>query len=281
MKTEMAAPMYTAQDLPILEWEGVRVVTTETLAKGYGTDAANLRKNFERNVKRFVDSVHVFHLTGSKLKEFKNYATKSHLVSCNNTTTNDVVNKHAKHFTLWTEKGAARMSKIVDTDQAWEFFEKLEDSYFRPRVAEQSASVTPEAYINEVQFLRRELELTRELYAQQREINALRTELMQFKSKTTATTPQQLLQPQPSSSAGELALERERDQLAAMLGRSKEFATISAVERVIEREFSWHPLRKWCLIHHEDPVSLKKYGQAWPRGAWLAVYRVDLEELFG
>ncbi|ECJ2317999.1 phage antirepressor Ant [Salmonella enterica subsp. diarizonae] len=118
-------------EIPVLEWEGVRVVTTEILAKGYGTDAANLRKNFERNVKRFVDGVHVFRLTGSKLKEFKSYATKSHVVGCNNTTTSDVVNKHTKHFTLWTEKGAARMSKIVDTDQAWAFFEKLENRYFR------------------------------------------------------------------------------------------------------------------------------------------------------
>ncbi|WP_288847269.1 ORF6N domain-containing protein [uncultured Citrobacter sp.] len=291
-KNEIAAPADATQDLPILEWDGVRVVTTETLATGYGTDSVNIRMNLTNNRKRFEEGIHHFTLTGSNLKIFKNrvnniYSQASNKVSLSHPVQDDrvserySVSKNARSLTLWTEKGAARMSKIVDTDQAWEFFEKLEDSYFRPRVAEQSASVTPEAYINEVQFLRRELELTRELYAQQREINALRTELMQFKSKPTATTPQQLLQPQPTSSAGELALERERDQLAAMLGRSKEFATISAVERVIEREFSWHPLRKWCLIHHEGPVYLKKYGCAWPRGAWLAVYRVDLEELFG
>lgn len=134
----------------------------------------------------------------------------------------------------------------------------------------------------EVQFLRRELELTRELYAQQREINSLKTELAQLKGQPTATTPQPLLQsPQLTSSAGEKALERERDELAAMLGRSKDYATISAVERLIEREFTWHPLRKWCLVNHQEPVYLKKYGCAWPRGAWMAVYKVDLEDLFG
>ncbi|RAU45330.1 KilA-N domain-containing protein [Pseudocitrobacter sp. RIT415] len=138
-----------------------------------------------------------------------------------------------------------------------------------------------DASTTEVQFLRRELELTRELYAQQREINALRTELAQLKVKPTDTVLHSLPQSQPTSTAGELALERERDQLAAMLGRSKDYATISAVERVIEREFSWHPLRKWCLVHHEEPVYLKKYGCAWPRGAWLKVYGVNLEELFG
>ncbi|KAA9920381.1 hypothetical protein, partial [Escherichia coli] len=31
---------------------------------------------------------------------------------------------------LWTERGAARHAKMLETDQAWEVFEKLEDSYF-------------------------------------------------------------------------------------------------------------------------------------------------------
>ncbi|MBQ5149542.1 KilA-N domain-containing protein [Citrobacter freundii] len=136
---------------------------------------------------------------------------------------------------------------------------------------------TKSAGINEVLLQELLLQMRENQEYQRREILSLRSELEQLKAQPANTAPQQLLQPQPTSSAGELALERERDQLAAMLGRSKDYATISAVERVIEREFSWHPLRKWCLIHHEEPVYLKKYGCAWPRGAWLAVYRVDLE----
>ncbi|EDE8442018.1 phage antirepressor Ant, partial [Salmonella enterica subsp. enterica serovar Pomona] len=31
---------------------------------------------------------------------------------------------------LWTERGAARHAKMLETDQAWEVFEKLEDCYF-------------------------------------------------------------------------------------------------------------------------------------------------------
>jgi hypothetical protein len=31
-----------------------------------------------------------------------------------------------------TERGAARHAKMLDTDQAWEVFERLEDAYFRP-----------------------------------------------------------------------------------------------------------------------------------------------------
>ena len=31
---------------------------------------------------------------------------------------------------LWTELGAARHAKMLDTDQAWDIFEQLEDCHF-------------------------------------------------------------------------------------------------------------------------------------------------------
>ena len=42
-----------------------------------------------------------------------------------------MVNKRVSHLTLWTERGAARHAKMLDTDQAWDIFEQLEDCYFR------------------------------------------------------------------------------------------------------------------------------------------------------
>ncbi|EGZ1810791.1 phage antirepressor KilAC domain-containing protein [Escherichia coli] len=109
-------------EIPVLEWQGVRVVTTETLARGYGVDEANIRNNLSRNLDRFEEGKHYFLLTGLKLREFKNRVTGSYSVG-----------KNARSLTLWTERGAARMSKIVDTNEAWAFFEKLEDSYFRQK----------------------------------------------------------------------------------------------------------------------------------------------------
>lgn len=109
-------------NLPVLTYQEQRVVTTETLALGYGTNEVNIRKNLSRNIDRFEEGKHYFLLTGSELKNFKNRVADSHSVGNN-----------AKSLTLWAEKGAARMSKIVDTDQAWDFFEKLEASYFNVR----------------------------------------------------------------------------------------------------------------------------------------------------
>ncbi|EID3015364.1 hypothetical protein LB105_005370, partial [Salmonella enterica] len=41
---------------------------------------------------------------------------------------------------LWTERGAARHAKMLETDQAWEVFEKLEDCYFSQKQPASSAT---------------------------------------------------------------------------------------------------------------------------------------------
>ncbi|ELN2576908.1 ORF6N domain-containing protein [Enterobacter kobei] len=105
--------------VPVIEWCGVRVVTTDTLAKGYGVPENTIHKNLSNNRDRFVEDVHIFTLKGVALKAFRNHLNDIHSV-----------NKHTSSLTLWTERGAARMSKIIDSDQAWAFFEKMEDSYF-------------------------------------------------------------------------------------------------------------------------------------------------------
>ncbi|MEG6438544.1 ORF6N domain-containing protein [Enterobacter bugandensis] len=122
MKTELTP--VAARDLQVIEYRGQRVVTTEQLAAGYGTDEVNIRKNLSRNLERFEEGKHYFLLTGSELKGFKNLVPESHLV-----------NKHTSQLILWTERGAARMSKVVDTDQAWGYHEDLVEFYFTQRDA--------------------------------------------------------------------------------------------------------------------------------------------------
>ncbi|WP_200879027.1 MULTISPECIES: ORF6N domain-containing protein [Pantoea] len=107
--------------VPVLMYRDQRVITTELLARGYGTDEANIRKNLSRNVGRFVEGIHIFTVDGDELRDLR--VTNSHAQ----------ISSKTRSLTLWTEKGAARMSKIVDTDEAWAFFEGLEDSYFRLR----------------------------------------------------------------------------------------------------------------------------------------------------
>lgn len=109
----------SADNLPEIQWEGVRVVTTETLAAGYGTDAENIRRNLNRNRSRFIEGEHIFTIEGDDLKALRGTLSPAQ------------ISNKARTLTLWAVRGAARMSKIVDTDEAWSFFEKMESAYFR------------------------------------------------------------------------------------------------------------------------------------------------------
>ncbi len=96
-----------------------RIMTTKALAEQYGTNEQNISKNFTRNSERFIEGKHYFKLEGEELKEFKGYVL------------NDESLKFVSVLYLWTEKGAARHAKILDTDEAWEVYETLEETYFR------------------------------------------------------------------------------------------------------------------------------------------------------
>lgn len=108
--------------LPQLAYKGIPVVTTETLAQAYEVETKQIRQNFSNNKERFTEGKHFYFLSGNNLKEFKNYVENFDLVH---------LDKRARHFTLWTERGAARHAKMLNSDRAWDVFELLEETFFR------------------------------------------------------------------------------------------------------------------------------------------------------
>lgn len=107
------------ESVPIIEWRKQVVITTALLAEVYETDVDNVKKNFSRHKDNFIEGTHYFLLQGEELREFKNMVTNSPLVG-----------KNANQLYLWTERGANRHCKILDTDKAWEQFDHLEETYF-------------------------------------------------------------------------------------------------------------------------------------------------------
>lgn len=112
----------TAGNLPRIMYSGKLVVTTSVLAHVYGTDDVRIRQNYDRNADRFVPGKHFIKVEGAGLKDLKNSVSQSYSV--------EIIHKQARSVMLWTERGAARHAKMLDTDKAWEMFEALEDSYF-------------------------------------------------------------------------------------------------------------------------------------------------------
>ncbi len=108
----------TVQNLPPVQHNGFRVITTELLANVYETEINNIQQNFKRNKKRFIEGKHYFKVVGDALNNLR--LTMSQLQ----------ISAKVRSLILWTERGAARHAKMLDTDNAWDVFEALEDFYF-------------------------------------------------------------------------------------------------------------------------------------------------------
>lgn len=102
-----------------IEHEGQRVITTDLLAQIYETDVNNIKNNFNNHKGNFKEGVHYFLLKGDTLRTFKREVNDIDLVAPN-----------VNQLYLWTERGANRHCKILDTPKAWEQFDNLEETYF-------------------------------------------------------------------------------------------------------------------------------------------------------
>lgn len=71
-------------------------------------------------------------------------------------------------------------------------------------------------------------------------------------------------------------------------GMSTSEATVTAVEKALGKKLgkqAFRPLKNWCAYQgvtaSDVPCPRYKSVKAWPAGAWLECYGVDLAELFG
>ncbi|EFI8191907.1 ORF6N domain-containing protein [Escherichia coli] len=114
---------------PILHNQ-IPVITTELLAKLYGCSVECLHRNHHRNKSRFTEGKHFIVVKGTDLQSLK-ISLRDFQTIANN----------VRKLILWTERGAARHAKMLETDQAWDVFERLEDCYFNQN-AKTAATVT-------------------------------------------------------------------------------------------------------------------------------------------
>ncbi|EBE0250672.1 ORF6N domain-containing protein [Salmonella enterica] len=108
----------SAESLSPVAYNQSPVITTELLAQIYGTTAHSITKNHRSNADRFILGKHYYKVVGEELATLR-------------ITFGDLqISPKTRSLILWTERGAARHAKMLETDQAWEVFEKLEDCYF-------------------------------------------------------------------------------------------------------------------------------------------------------
>ncbi|MCW3452420.1 ORF6N domain-containing protein, partial [Escherichia coli] len=162
----------SVESLSIISFSNIPVVTTELLASLYGTEPDYIRKNFNRNSGRFVIGKHYFLLENEELREFKHSMSLRPSVK---------IARNVRSLILWTERGAARHAKMLETDQAWEVFEKLEDCYFsqgKTTQTELQSHIQPQFTAEEIILLcymqlwmEKAQQLSKQLYPVMRELN--------------------------------------------------------------------------------------------------------------
>ena len=108
------------ENLTVTEYKDIRVLTTQQIAEAYGSTADTITKNFNRNKERYTEGKHFICLEGEELKEFK-------------TNGQIVLPLKVNKLYLWTEKGAFLHAKSLNTDVAWEVYDRLVDDYFKKK----------------------------------------------------------------------------------------------------------------------------------------------------
>ncbi|EFJ1159230.1 ORF6N domain-containing protein [Escherichia coli] len=163
----------SVENIPSLTHQHLPVITTELLAELYGTERQRLTNNFNRNKERFIEGKHFFLIEGDELRELKNR---------NSLRVSVKIARNVRSLILWTERGAARHAKMLETDQAWEVFEKLEDCYFsqgKTTQTEQQPQIQPQFTAEEIILLcymqlwmEKAQDISKHLYPIMKELNS-------------------------------------------------------------------------------------------------------------
>lgn len=119
-------------DMKAIEYKGIRVLTTQQLAEAYETTTDSITKNFNRNKDRYIEGTHYIALDGLDKNTFVDHGQFVRGL------------KNTKILYLWTEKGAFLHAKSLNTDTAWEVYDRLVENYFRQKPQIDHTALSPE-----------------------------------------------------------------------------------------------------------------------------------------
>lgn len=133
----------------IMKYNTVPVITTKQLAEAYATKGQIITNNFNRNKKRFQEGKHYYVLKGDSLNEFRANQNELCKIRTNQNELHEVcanqndlykIPNNTRILYLWTKRGALLLAKSIDTDTAWDAYERLIDFYFE----KQEESILPQ-----------------------------------------------------------------------------------------------------------------------------------------
>lgn len=151
MKNEIAIKVlgnqpFMNQEIPVVLGgfgPKAKCVCDKTIAEIHGQPEREIRKSINRNINRFREKVDVI-----DLKKGGDEITTSKLLADLGYTKQMIT--QAEHIYILSERGYAKLIKIMDTDLAWEIHDKLIDEYFmlREEKRQQTAKAFPLSSVN-------------------------------------------------------------------------------------------------------------------------------------
>ncbi len=170
----------SVKNLSPVTYNQIPVITTELLARLYGTETIRIQQNHHENKSRFIEGKHFFKAVGDELRNLRLVLNESQ--NLQPSLRGLQISPKTRSLILWTERGAARHAKMLETDQAWEVFEKLEDCYFsqgKTAPTEQQPQIQPQFTAEEIILLcymqlwmEKAQQLSKQLYPVMRELNS-------------------------------------------------------------------------------------------------------------
>ena len=120
---------FMGKEIPVVEGgfgEGKRCLTDKTIAEIHGMQPKNVRARITDNLKRFKEDVDYIDLKVA-------YDTSNNLELLQYLGYSKMKISKEEHIYLLSERGYAKLIKIMDTDLAWDIHDKLIDEYFAMR----------------------------------------------------------------------------------------------------------------------------------------------------
>lgn len=147
--------------------EGKRCLSDKTIAEIHGMEFKNVRARITYNIKRFKENVDFI-----DLKQRAYEASTLELLQKLGYAIQSIT--QAGHIYLLSERGYAKLIKIMDTDKAWEVHDKLIDEYFTMR--DES-----DIFNNISVELRAAIAVDKRVTEVEKEVSAVNDDLQEFK----------------------------------------------------------------------------------------------------
>lgn len=259
MKTEIRINNNT---LPVVEYAGQRVVTFAMIDEVHQRPEGTASRNFKEHRPRFIAADDFYIIDFSKKDEFRPFG----------------IEIPPRGLTVLTESGYLMLVKSFTDDLAWKVQRELVNNYFRKPDTPASNFHVPQTKV-EALALALELAKENEKLAEERD-EAIRTKAQISQTREATACQRNAVYQRLANNAI-----KEREEMAALLGASKEWASTRAVWRATGMWYGYRRLMNWCDDHNMpdtycfDPKTDDRM-LCYPRQAWVEIYGVDIAKLF-